>query len=139
MPAGNSYPGPILPLTGAEQLTLFQQQAGQVVTTTASVSQLWEGAQLAIANVTATGATQATAAVLFALTNVITVGSDGSGVILIAGFPQKIFNRSGVDVFVYPQIGTTIESVGTENTPVLLPTGSQQTFTPSGFSTWYVG
>lgn len=43
MPAGNSYPGPILPLTGAEQLTLFQQQAGQVVTTTASVSDFLSG------------------------------------------------------------------------------------------------
>jgi len=40
MPAGNSYPAPNLPLTGAEQFTLFQQQGSIVATCTASISQL---------------------------------------------------------------------------------------------------
>jgi hypothetical protein len=40
MPAGNSYPAPQLPLNGAEQLTLFQQQGAIVATCTVTIAQI---------------------------------------------------------------------------------------------------
>jgi hypothetical protein len=40
MPAGNSYPAPTLPLTGAEQFTGYQQQGAIIATVTISISQL---------------------------------------------------------------------------------------------------
>lgn len=41
MPQGNSYPGPTLPLNGAEQFTIFQQQGAIVSTCTASIADVF--------------------------------------------------------------------------------------------------
>lgn len=40
MPQGNTYPAPELPLTGTEQLTIFQQQGATIATCTATTAQL---------------------------------------------------------------------------------------------------
>jgi hypothetical protein len=50
MPTGNSYPAPNLPLTGTEQVTIYQQQGGIVTTCTATVFQIWSSAPLNIAD-----------------------------------------------------------------------------------------
>lgn len=81
------------------------------------------------AAIQATGITQATATPLTEQWNEVTGGS-GNGVLLAAlqaGQQQTVFNRSGVDLWVYPPPGAQIEEAGA-NVKYVLANGATQNF-----------
>ena len=99
------------------------------------------------ADVTATGSTQATAAVLTAQINVVTSVSSGTGVQLQLfngmggaiplGTPITIYNRGANLLTVYPPSGQEIESLGSNN-PVSIAVNGDGTYTQVTASQWLV-
>jgi hypothetical protein len=79
---------------------------------------------------------QTGAALLPAAVNIVTAGSAGQGRKLNAGIArQEVFARFGFDLLVYPTEGTAIEGYGA-NVPVIVPAGTNATFTFDGVSLW---
>lgn len=82
-------------------------------------------AAFTIERVTATGATQSTAASMAQDVTIVAAQSGGNGVILSASLPwQDIRNRSGGNIYIYPPSGEQIESTSGVNMPVTLPNNS---------------
>jgi len=83
------------------------------------------GVAFTLSAVTATGASQVTAAAISSDIAVITGVSGGNGVILNAVSPwYDLRNRSGSVVYIYPPSGEQMEGTAGINLPVALPSGS---------------
>lgn len=83
---------------------------------------------------------QANATALRARDNIVTTASAGWGVVLQVLQPglQRVFNRSGVALTVYPSLGTQIEGNGL-NVPVTIANGGDAEFVFDTVQTWVVG
>jgi hypothetical protein len=110
--AGRNLPPPQSPFVDKQSLNLsydgYQFLLDLLNSATAALLQKSVGSA-----VTATGATQATAAQLTNDWNVITAGSGGVLLsVLQSGQSQIVFNQSGGGIKVYPPPGYTIDALG---------------------------
>src|SRR5215472_5961145 len=78
------------------------------------------GAQLVADNIAAAGTNQSGATPLVGTINIITSGATNSGVRLNGSFsPQRVLNRTGTVILVYPPGAQTIENGGASTAVVL--------------------
>lgn len=93
-----------------------------------------------VAGVMASLGGQANATPLRGRNNIVTYAGVGWAVMLQLIQPgvQRVFNRSGVPLTVYPPLGTQIEGNGL-NIPVTIANGGQAEFVFDTVQTWLVG